>query len=56
MKVPRILLIALFVSWAVSPSGRSLKAQEPASERQERKHDRPRYKLIDLGTLGGPHS
>jgi hypothetical protein len=49
MKVPRILLIAVFVSWALSPSGRWLKAQEHAAHYH-------RYKFIDLGTLGGPHS
>jgi hypothetical protein len=53
VKVPRILLITVFISWALSLSGRSLKAQEPASQLQEHKHARPRYKLIDLGTLGG---
>jgi probable HAF family extracellular repeat protein len=50
----KMLFITAIALFAVLKIPTQLTAQE--SQRQEEKKGRPRYKLIDLGTLGGPHS
>ena len=55
MKLGRLLCAIALFSGALFLSSRLLAAQDLSESTNNLKH-LPRYKLIDLGTLGGPHS
>ena len=58
MKSRNLPLFALMILVALLATPFCLAAQEQTGENEhkERKNDPPRYKFIDLGTLGGPNS